>query len=96
MAKIVRSAEARRDLAEIACYFAGDDVIAAERWLDSVDRLLRLLAKNPEMGESVEHLKSGLRRQIHGGYVLFYKPRHDGILLYRVLHGTRCIEELFE
>jgi len=91
----VRSAEARRDLAEVAIHIAGDDVMAAERWLESIDRLLRLIAKNPEMGESVDHLKPGLRRQVHGRYVLLYKPRPNGILLYRVLHGARQIEDLF-
>ncbi len=95
MPRIVQSAEARRDLADIAIYIAGDDVMAAERWLDSMDRLLRLIANNPGMGESVEHLKPGLRRQVHGRYVLYYKPRPSGILLYRVLHGARRIEDLF-
>jgi len=96
MARIVRSVESRRDLAEIAIYIANEDVIAAERWLDSVDRLLRLIAKNPEMGESVEHLSPAIRRQVHGRYVLYYKPQTSGILLYRVLHGARPMEDLFE
>lgn len=96
MAHIVRSAEARRDLAGIAIYIAGDDVLAAEHWLDSVDRLLRLLAKNPDMGELVESLEPGLRRHVHGKYVLYYKPQVEGILLYRVLHGARRMEDLFD
>ncbi len=95
MARIIRSSDAKRDLAEIACYIANDNPTAAERWLDSVDRLLRLIAKNPEMGESVNHLKQGLRRYTHGRYLLFYKPQPSGILLYRVLHDARPIEDLF-
>ncbi len=88
MSRVVRSSDAGRDLAEIACYISNDDTEAALRWLDSVDRLLRLIAKNPEMGESVNHLKRGLRRYTHGSYVLFYKPQDNGILLFRVLHGA--------
>lgn len=95
MARLVQSSDAKRDLAEIACYIANDNPLAAERWLDSVDRLLRMIAKNPEMGEYADHLKPGLRRHTHGRYLLFYKPQPSGILLYRVLHGARPIEDLF-
>lgn len=96
MATIIRSAEAIFDLADIACYIAQDNATAAERWLDSVDRLLQLLAENPEMGEAVDHLKSGLRRYTHARYLLYYRIQADGILLYRVLHGARRIEDLFD
>ena len=95
MARIIRSSQAKCDLADIACYIAIESPAAAERWLDSVDRLLRLIAKNPEMGKSVNHLKEGMRRFTHGRYLLFYKPQPSGILLYRVLHGARPIEDLF-
>ena len=96
MGRILISATARHDLADIACYIAADDVLAAERWLDSVDRVLRLVSENPELGESVHHLKIGLRRHVHGRYVLFYMPQSDGILLYRVLHGARKMEDLLD
>jgi toxin ParE1/3/4 len=94
MARVVRSAEARIDLAEIAIYIANDNAAAAERWLDGVNRLLKLLAANPGMGEAVDNLMPGMRRHTYGRYLIFYKPRPDGILLYRVLHGSRRIEDL--
>lgn len=94
MPRIIRSSEATIDLAEIAIYIGKDNPAAAERWLDAIDRLLEMLAGNPGMGESVEHLAPGVRRHTLGRYLLFYKPRPDGILLYRVLHGSRRIESL--
>jgi toxin ParE1/3/4 len=94
MPRVVRSSEATIDLAEIAIYIGKDSPTAAEGWLDGVDRLLRLLAENPAMGEAVDHLAPGMRRHTFGRYLLFYKPRSDGILLYRVLHGSRRIEDL--
>jgi len=94
MPRIVRSSEARIDLSEIAIYIGKDNPAAAERWLDGIDRLLGLLAANPAMGEAVDHLASGMRRHTFGRYLLFYRPRPDGILLYRVLHGSRNIEDL--
>ena len=94
MAQIIQSVDAKRDISDIACYIAQDKPSAAERWLDSVDQILRLISKNPDMGESVDYLKQGLRRYVHGRYLLFYLAIPDGILLYRVLHGARPIEEL--
>lgn len=96
MARVRRSLHAKRDLAEIACYIAGDDPMAAEKWLDSVDRLLRLIARNPKMGEAVDYYRPGLRQYTHGRYLLFFKEQPSGILLYRVLHGARPIEELLD
>ena len=96
MPRIVRSSDAKRDLADIACFIALDNPSAAEGWLESVDRVLQLIAQNPEMGEAVDHLKPGLRRYTHGRYLLFYKPLSHGVLLYRVLHGARPIEELID
>jgi toxin ParE1/3/4 len=95
MARIVRSSEAKIDLAEIACYIAERNPTAAESWLDGVDRLLQLIAHNPGMGEVVDHLMPGMRRFTHGRYLIFFKPQADGILLYRVLDGARKNEDLF-
>jgi plasmid stabilization system protein ParE len=47
------------------------------------------------MGEAVDHIRLGLRRVTHGNYLIFYEPRESGILLVRVLHGTRKFEDLF-
>ena len=82
-------------MADIAVYIARDNPPAAERWLEGIDRLLRLLAGNPNLGQAVDHLRPGMRRHTYGRYLLFYKPQSDGILLYRVLHGARKIEDLF-
>jgi len=96
MARIVRSSESIVDLAEIVCYIAEHNATAAEKWIDGVDRLLKLIARNPGMGEAVDHLMPGLRRFTHGRYLLFFKPQPNGILLYRVLDGARRMEDLFD
>jgi toxin ParE1/3/4 len=95
MAGVLRSPESKVDLADIATYIGNDSPGAALRWLDGVDRLLKLLAANPRLGEAVDTLRPGMRRHTYGRYLVFYMPADDGIVLYRVLHGSRRIEDLF-
>jgi toxin ParE1/3/4 len=95
MARVDRFRRAEEDLLAIAEYIARDNPSAAAHWLDQIEEKLLLLAQNPQMGEAVDHLRSGLRRFSHGKYVIFYEPRETGIGLVRVLHGARKIEDLF-
>jgi toxin ParE1/3/4 len=51
MARIVRTTLARADLRDIWLYVAQDSIDAADRFLDRIDRTIRMLAENPEIGE---------------------------------------------
>ncbi len=95
MARVDRFRQAEEDLLAIAEYIARDNPTAAARWLDQIERKLDLLAKQPYMGEAVDHIRPGLRRFTHGNYLIFYEPRESGIGLVRVLHGARKIEDMF-
>ncbi|MCI0332721.1 MAG: type II toxin-antitoxin system RelE/ParE family toxin [Planctomycetes bacterium] len=95
MARIVRAASAKADVLVIAEYIAADKPSAARHWVEELDKTLRRLARNPLMGEKVDHLAPGMRRQCYGNYLLFYVPIKGGIELRRVLHGARKIEDLF-
>jgi len=95
MARVDRFRRAEEDILAIAEYIARDNPSAASRWLDQIEEKLTLLAKQPFMGEAVDHIRPGLRRSSHGRYLLFYEPRENGIGLVRVLDGARRIEDLF-
>ena len=95
MTRIVRAASAKADVLAIAKNIAADKPSAAKRWIEELDKSLRRLARNPLLGESVDHLVPGMRRQCLGNYLLFYVPIRGGIELRRVLHGARKIEDLF-
>ena len=95
MARVVRTEAAKSDVLEIAARIAADKPLAAERWVENVDRRLALIAKNPFMGEAVDYLAPGMRRHCLGNYLIFYTPIEGGIQLRRVLHGARRIENLF-
>ena len=95
MSRVIRTTPANDDILAIVTYIADHNPPAAERWLDQFDRMLLLLADQPHLGEAVEHLGNGMRRQILGNYLIFYRPLTPGIEVNRVLHSARKIEELF-
>jgi toxin ParE1/3/4 len=93
--RIIRTETAKEDSLAIAAYIATDNPSAADRWLESLDEKLALLAASPLLGEMVEYLAPGIRRHCFGNYLIFYRPIADGIELHRVLHAARRIEDLF-
>jgi toxin ParE1/3/4 len=95
MANDDRFRQAEEDLLSIAAFIAQDKPSAAARWFDEIEQMFVQPAHQPYMGEAVDHIRHGLRRVTHGKYLIFYEPRNSGILLVRVLHGSRKIEELF-
>jgi len=95
MARIVRTIPARADLRDIWLYIAQDDLDAADRFLDRIDRTIRMLAENPLLGESQDDLRQDLRRFVFGNYLVFYEPLRDGIRVVRVLHGAQRWEDAF-
>lgn len=92
---VLRKPQASEDIAEIWDHIADDDLAAADRWLDRLDRQLRLLATQPLMGRARSELAEGIRSFPMGRYVVFYMPLHDGIDVVRVLHSARDIDALF-
>jgi toxin ParE1/3/4 len=94
MARVQKSSRAETDLTEIADFIASDNLDVAVRWVDEIDQLFRLLARNPLLGELVDGLTLGIRRQTFGKHVIYYKPTTEGIVIVRVLHGSRNIQNL--
>jgi len=95
MARILRSKLARGDLRDAWLYVAQDNISAADRLLERIDRTIRLIAESPAIGEPQNDLKQGLRRFVVGNYLIFYEPISEGIRVVRVLHGARRWEEEF-
>ena len=83
------SRAAQGDLDEIWCYVASFDVRAADHWLDAVERRFKILAEQPEAGQSRADLASKLRFLPVGNYLIFYRPIENGVEIARVFHGAR-------
>ena len=96
MARILRRPQASEDIAELWDHIADDDLAAADRWLERLDKQLRLLATQPLMGRARDELAEGVRSFPMGRYVVFYMPVEEGIDVVRVLHSARDIDALFD
>lgn len=88
--------QARRDLLFIWEFIARDDIQAAERLTERMERAFRLLAEFPGTGhkrEDVETSEPVLFWPV-GSYVLVYKPEPKPIVIVRIVHGARDLNAL--
>jgi toxin ParE1/3/4 len=83
--KIARSPQARRDLIEIWNTIAEDNERAADKILDRIEDVLRMLKDNPNAGRSRPELAPELRSFPIVNYMLFYRRNASGVELVRVL-----------
>ena len=96
MARVIRTPQARNDLKAIARYIAkqSQSRSTALKFLDTINEKCRLYATQPQMGQLFEQYRPGLRSFPVRDYIVFYHAIHDGIEVYRVLHGARNLETL--
>jgi toxin ParE1/3/4 len=96
MSRFELSLQARADLQEIEDYISCDNPDAAARLLLTIDEKCGLLAFHPGIGFDRSELRPDLRSFVAGNYVIFYKPKNDGIEIVRILHGARDVAKFFE
>ena len=92
--RVFYSGPARRDLDEIWDYIAGNDPIAANKFLDKILKAAQSYANQPRLGEARFDLMPDCRHFSVGQYVIYYRPVVDGIELIRILHGARSVDDL--
>jgi toxin ParE1/3/4 len=95
MARVTISLPARNDLGEIWVHIAKDNSAAADRMLDRIRDLCELHAAHPGTGTSGDQFHPGLRYFSVGSYVIFFRGDAEGLLVVRVLHGARDLDEIF-
>lgn len=93
MPRIIRSDDAEREVEQIADYIARDNLDAAIRWIDAVDRRLELVAEFPMIGRNREEYHPGVRSIALGEYFIFFRPIEDGIEFLHIFHGKRRVED---
>ena len=94
MRRIRLTQSASEDLEELWRYIAieQESPKAADNVLDKIDEKLKLTLLNPGIGESVDHLRACARRIIvHRRFLVFYEDTNQGLIVLRVLHGSRLI-----
>ena len=99
--RIFKRKAAEQDLVDVFYYYLRKKTIGtARRFLVQAEATFARLAKMPSLGtryqlddrDDVEVRYMPISR--FRRYVVFYRPRPDGIEVLRVLHGARDIENL--
>lgn len=90
------SSAANTDIEEIAQYIFESNPVAANRFLDSLERACELLSQHPLIGRARNEIGENLRSYPIGNYLIFYVPRPDGIDIARVIYGGRNLPAVFE
>lgn len=93
--KVVITAEALADLEAIADHIANDNPPRARSFV------AELLGKARELGDFPEafplvprYTHLGIRRRVHGSYLIFYRIESDQISVIHILHGARDYDAL--
>jgi plasmid stabilization system protein ParE len=93
--KLVISAEARTDLFRIGDYIALDNPSRAASFVKELAAKCRTLTSNPLMYPVVpRYERSGIRRAVHGNYLIFYRVDHDSIVVLHVLASAMDYESI--
>jgi toxin ParE1/3/4 len=95
MGQIILDQDARSDLIEIWQCIARDSDRAADAMLDRIQRGFEVIATFPHGGTARPELLEGLRCYSVGNYVVYFRPRADGVEVLRVLHGARDVGATF-
>lgn len=93
--KVVLTAEALGDLEQIGDYIAGDSPVRARTFVAELVAAARKIGEIPRgfpLVPRFEHL--GVRRRVHGSYLIFYRIEEDRVSILHVLHGARDYEAL--
>ncbi|MBI3597237.1 MAG: type II toxin-antitoxin system RelE/ParE family toxin [Nitrospirae bacterium] len=88
---------AEQDLEEIIDYIAADRPTAAYELADRIEKNLQRLASHPHLGKIPDDEKlsgMGYRFLIIEDYLIFYTVRARTVLIHRIIHGARNIQDL--
>jgi len=86
---------AEADLDEIWLFIAADSIDRADKFIDALTERFVTISRMPRAGRSRSQIAEGLRSFSFRNYIIFYSLTDDGVVIERVLHGSRDIEAVF-
>ena len=95
MPKYLITNQADKDIDEIVDYIASRNMAAAISLDRSFYDVFEILADNPEAGRERPELREDLRSFPCGSYIVFYRLWAGNVLIVRIVHGARDLEEIF-
>ena len=84
------------DIDDIFDYIAQDNPIRAHSFVGEIEDACRMWSDTPLAGRDRSDISTGLRSFPRGNYVIFFRPMKDGIIIIRVLHAKRDLNQLFD
>lgn len=82
------------DIESIGDFIAADKPARALSFIDELLAICARIAKRPQAYRRRGDLASGLRQAIHGSYPLLFTVDSEGVVIERVVHGARRLEDL--
>ncbi len=86
--------KAVEDLEAIGDFIAADNPARAVSFVDELISVCARIAERPNAYARREDLASGLRQAVRGRYLILFTAEDDGVVIERVLHGARRLEDL--
>lgn len=93
--KVVLTEKARGDLEDIGDYIAQDDPSRARTFVQELIARTRAIGDAPKGSPLVPRYEhSGVRRRVHGAYLIFYRVEAEQVTIIHILHGAQDYEAL--
>lgn len=93
--KVLITAEAEADLEAISDYIARDNPQRAQSFLRELYQLCLEIADMPQAWPVVPRYEQhGIRRRVHGRYLIFYRIGADRITILHFLNGAMDVEAI--
>lgn len=88
--KVVFSRSAGADLEAIGDHIARDSPARAVSFLLELEKNAQQIGNNPKAYPLVPRYEDrGIRRRVHGEYLIFFRIEADKVTILHVLHGAR-------
>jgi plasmid stabilization system protein ParE len=88
--KLVFTLAARSDLQAIGDWIAQDNPARALSFVDELERhCSRLTGMSHVHPVLAGHEQSGIRKSVHGRYLIFYRITSDALEILHILHGAQ-------
>ncbi|WP_457151541.1 type II toxin-antitoxin system RelE/ParE family toxin [Mesorhizobium sp. P5_C1] len=89
MKRLVFTSQAEADLEAIGDHIALDNPFRAITFIQELRRDCMELRAMPERYPLLEpHRSTGIRRRVHGNYLIFYRVGSDTVEILHILHGA--------
>jgi toxin ParE1/3/4 len=86
--------KALADLEAIADFIARDKPARAVSLIDELMAVCTRIGEQPQAFRRRDDLAKGLRQAVHGRYLVLFTVDQKGVVIERVIHGARRLEDL--